>query len=274
MTESAKINVAIIGDLAIGENITPSGSKTSPGGAAYYSMIGAVNFSPNIGIVAKIGDDFERKILEDRGVDARGVKQISGKSCRFIAIQHEDNTREVIAERGVAETVDPKIMPRDYLSAQFIHLATQLPEHALIWLEYLRGHPAISVDTFEDFVELYPEESKKMLDLAGMIFINLTEYKALGLTEHSYPHKPVVLKLGKDGVIYRSPKETISIPALKVTTVETSGAGDVLAGAFLTLLSLGVSTATALEKATHLASQSVTQFGVEHLLAQHNTELT
>lgn len=268
--KNSEINLAIIGDLAIGKNITPHGEKTSFGGAVYYSMVGAIHFSKNVGIVGKIGNDFDMKIIEEQDVDTQGVKQVPGKSCLFTAIQHKDNTRDFTAERGVAKTVDLTILPKDYLSAKFIHLSTQLPEHALIWLEHLRQHPAVSVDTFETFVDLYPEETIKMLNKANMIFINLAEYKMLGLNEHSYPNKPVILKLDKDGVIYRSPTETLSIPAPQVEVVETSGAGDVLAGAFLSMLSLGLSTAEALEKAVNLASKAVTEFGIEHLFVKSN----
>jgi ribokinase len=270
--KKSEVKLVLVGDIALNQDITPHGEKISPGGAAYYSMVGAARFSDEVGVVGKIGSDFNPQLLNRRNIDLNGIQIESGDTCRFILTQYPDNTRNFEAKRGVAEDVDTTIFPEAYLDAQFIHLPTQLPEHALIWQEYFQGHRGISVDSFEAFIKSYPELTLRMFEQADMIFINHEEYQALGLNSDAYKDKPLVHKLGPGGVIYRSPNETLSIPAPKVYPLETTGAGDVLAGAFLALLSVGWNTSDALERAVMLASTSVIDFGVEHLPTKESME--
>jgi len=263
-----EVQVAFVGDIALNEDRTPHGSKVSPGGAAYYSMVGASFFTPEVGIVAKIGQDFDTELLERRNIDTAGVRQTEGDTCRFILTQYTDNTRDFSAERGVAEEVDTSIFPEQYWKAPYIHLPTQLPEHALHWLSFLEGHGNVSADPFEAFVREYPDLTRLMLEKADFIFINEEEYALLRATTSSLADKPVVLKKGPKGAMYMSPEETYTFPAPKVKALETTGAGDVLAGAFLAQLANGLSIPLALENAIAIASISVTQFGVEHIPAK------
>ncbi len=262
-----ELDVAIIGDIAWNQDITPLGNKISPGGAAYYSAVGAARFSEKVGIVAKIGRDFNTELLTQKGIDIEGVRVIDGgTTCRFVVTQHKDNTREFMAQRGVAGIVETAIFPDTYLSAKFIHLPTQLPEHALTWLDVLSSHKHVSVDSFEEFVKKFPELTRQMFRKASLIFANEVEFdivRQLGDVEFD---APIVLKKGKDGAAYIHGKEMIMVPAPMTVSKDTTGAGDVLAGAFLALRAKGVSIETALEQAVRTASLSVTSFGVEHIL--------
>ncbi len=269
-----EIGLAIVGDIAWNHNITPTGQKISPGGAVYLSAIGASHFSENVGTVARVGDDFDLTLLKRRGIDIEGIKVIpGGKTCHFVAIQHEDNTREIQVERGVAGIVETNIFPNRYLSAQYIHLSTQLPEHALIWLNFLDNHDNISVDSFEPFVESFPELTREMFRRANMIFANETEWSAIQQFGEEFEDKPLIIKRGKNGAVYRFRNETITIPAPQVNAVEVSGAGDVLAGAFLAQRAKGVILETALLNAVNLASLSVAKFGVEHIQSKREMPL-
>ncbi|MFH2022117.1 MAG: PfkB family carbohydrate kinase [Patescibacteria group bacterium] len=264
--------VILIGDIAFNEDITPAGSKVSPGGGAYYSMVGATHFSEAVGVVATIGADFDYQTLSRRKANLQGVKIKSGNTCRFVVTQYPDNSRDFSAKRGVAEQIDTTIFPSNYRDAKFIHLPSQLPEHALIWLSYLKGHSGLTVDAFKTFVIAFPELTRKMFDEASLIFLNEEEYRALNGSTPVLNEKPVILKLGERGAIYQSRTETYVVPAPRVNVLETTGAGDVLAGAFLAQLAEGVPIPLALETAVSLASRSVTEFGVEHLPTKESME--
>ena len=262
-----ELDVAIIGDIAWNQDITTSGNKVSPGGSAYYSAVGAARFSEKIGIVAKIGSDFDTALLTEKGIDIEGVRVIDGgTTCRFVITQHPDNTREFSAQRGVAGVVETEIFPDTYLSAKFIHLPTQLPEHALTWLDVLASHSHVSVDSFEEFVKEFPELTRQMFRKASLIFANETEFEIVRELGETSFDAPIVLKRGKDGASYIHGKEMIMVPAPMTEPIDTTGAGDVLAGAFLALRAQGVSIETALEQAVKTASLSVTSFGVEHIV--------
>jgi len=263
-----EIDIAIIGDLAFNHDITSSGEKTSVGGSAYYSAVGASRFSEKVGIVAKIGEDFDLSYLHKRSIDTEGVRLVSSeKSCRFVLRQHLDGTREFSAERGVARTVETEIFPKTYIRAKYIHLATQLPAHCLIWMNALENNVEgiISADSFEVFVKQFPDLTRRVFEKAGMIFTNEAELQILRqLGEVSF-ESPMILKKGAAGAVYINEGETIAVEAPKVEVVETTGAGDILAGAFLALRAKNIPVERALKKAVYLASRSITNFGVEHI---------
>lgn len=265
-----EIKLAIIGDVAWNHDITPTGQNISPGGAAYYSVVGASHFSENIGIVARVGNNFDLSLLKRRGIDIDGIRVIpGGKTCQFEVVQHSDGSRDFEAYRGVAGIVDTSIFPDRYFSSQFIHLSTQLPEHALTWLDIFTQHKGVSVDSFEFFVKQFPDLIRNMFQKANMIFTNESEWQVMQGFGDDFTGKPMIIKCGKDGAIYKHKDEILVIPAPKVEAVDFSGAGDILAGAFLTLRAQGVSVETALKDAVNLASYSVTKFGVEHILSMN-----
>lgn len=261
-----EIDVAIIGDIAWNRDITPQRQSVSPGGAVYYSAVGAARFSENIGAVAKVGEDFDLSLLLRRKIDISGIKVVpGGQTCQFVLTQYRDNTRDFEAQRNVAATVETGILPNTYLSARYIHLPTQLPTHSLTWLDFLANHQGVSVDSFEPFVAQYPELTREMFRRASMIFTNEAEIQTLRQFGDIAFDKPVIIKRGKDGAFYSNGEETLMVPAPNTKAIETSGAGDVLAGAFLAQRAQGIPVRAALEEAVRVASLSVTEFGVEHV---------
>lgn len=265
-----EIELAIIGDLAFNKDITPYGEKTSMGGSAYYSAVGASKYCENVGIVAKVGDDFDLEYLEKRKINIEGVKIVKGgQTARFVLYQHQDGNRDFKAERGVAVSVDTSIFPRSYLNAKYIHLATSLPEHYLVWINVLRtqisSSTIISADAFEQYVKEYPDLTREVLKLVGMIFLNEEELNLLSQFGELSFRVPIILKKGPLGAVYIEGEKTIRSPAPRVKAIETTGAGDILAGVFLALRAGNFPVEKALEEAVKTASYSVTEFGVEHL---------
>jgi ribokinase len=261
-----EIDVAIVGDIAWNHDITPQRKAKSPGGAAYYSAVGAARFSTDVGVVAKVGEDFDLNLLRRRQLDTMGVAVVPGQpTCEFVITQFSDNSRTFQANRGVSETVDTGIFPSSYLSARYVHLPTQLPEHSLAWLDFLKSHDSVSVDSFEAFVKQSPGLTLEMFRQASLIFTNEAEIQMLRQFGEVTVNKPMIIKRGSEGACYIDGTNTIMVPAPKVRAVETTGAGDVLAGAYLALRAQSVPIESALEQAAQTASLSVTEFGVEHI---------
>lgn len=278
MNVESEINSVFVGDIAFNTDITPQKEHTSIGGAAYYSAVGAVaairaeNLYSTAGIVASVGADFDLSFLIKKNIDLQGLAVVADeKTCQFTIIQHQDNTRDFKAERFVAEEVNTAIFPRTYSYAKFIHLATSLPQNYLIWMKFLAddvSNAKVSVDAFESFARQFPELTIEALNKADMIFINEEEANILSRRGTLRTDIPWILKYGAGGASYLKDSKEIKVAAPQVTTVETTGAGDILAGAFLALLSHYYKVEQALTIAVSLASQSITQFGVEHLASE------
>lgn len=265
-----ELDCAIIGNLAFNRDITPEGEQISFGGSAYYAAIGASKFSRKIGIVSRVGCDFDLRRLTSRNIDTKGVAVIpGGKTSRFTIIQHEDSSRDFESYMGVNSEVDPSIFPETYSSTKYIHLATSLPDHYIIWLNNLHSRifssTTVSIDTFETYVMQYPDITREAIKMAGMIFMNQEELRVIKQFGDISFSVPLVLKRGPLGAVYIDKDKTITIPAPKVKVIDTTGAGDVLAGTFLALRAQGTSIDEALRLAVNNASQSITNFGVEHI---------
>lgn len=265
-----EIKVIIVGHIAFNKDITISGTRVSIGGAAFYSAVGAsLGGGNNSGIVALVGEDFDLNKLSNLSIDLTGIQTIKDKkTARFTVTQLENNSRTFSANWGVANDVESNVYPIKYSSAPFVHLSTAPPQQQLEWIKIIREvnpKTLISVDTFEQFAIDYPDESLMAMKEADFIFINKEEASILDFKNSPLFSKPHILKLGADGAIYRDKKSYFHIKAPVVKVIDTTGAGDVLAGVFLSQIAKGETKKAALKTAVKLASNSIRRFGVNHL---------
>jgi sugar/nucleoside kinase (ribokinase family) len=156
--------------------------------------------------------------------------------------------------------------PAAYFQARHVHLGTMPPAQQIAWLTFLRDHglrAPVSVDTFEHFVTTQPDASREACDLADLIFINEAEYAGLYRDSES-PKAPTILKHGPLGADFISDGVTRSAPpAPTAHVVDGTGAGEILAGAYLALRASGLTNRRALDYAVRAATSSVTEFGVD-----------
>ena len=270
------MNLVIIGDTAKDINIF-KGRKTNEksnkdvimmnnGGACYYSAVGASVFG-KCGVVTKIGQDFDIDNYRSLGVDITGIKMIKGNTTRFFQtfLSADGQEREFKAERNPDSKVHFEDIPRSYLTnSEYILISTTLPENQLQLIQAIRksSNAKIAVDTLKEFAN--EEITREVFDNADIAFID-REFEKLLNTKA----KIKIIKYGKTGCLYIDGKKTIAqknsviIPDKEV--VDKTGAGDILTGAFLTLLSKTKNPQIALKKANELATESITEYGVEHL---------
>lgn len=81
--------------------------------------------------------------------------------------------------------------------------------------------------------------------------------------------KVVVVTLGSKGALVFDGKNTIEIDAVEVKAVDTNGAGDMFAGAFLYAVATGKDYAAAGKLASHAAATTVCNFGPRLSPAEH-----
>ncbi len=73
----------------------------------------------------------------------------------------------------------------------------------------------------------------------------------------------VIITLGSKGAFVLTKTEKVSVPAFKVTAVDTTAAGDTFCGAFAVVLVEGKSLKDALQFASAAAAISVTRIGAQ-----------
>ncbi|MFH1714006.1 MAG: PfkB family carbohydrate kinase [Candidatus Nealsonbacteria bacterium] len=262
-----QFDLIVIGHISYDENNTFFGTKTVPSGAAYLVALPASIYSKKIGVVARVGEDYDLENLKKLKIDLNGIKVIpGGKTTRFYHNYKTKNgsIRNFKAELNVGVDLCPNDIPTDYLNSKFIHIATMPPHQQKKFIDFLKSKTKakLSIDTLEQYVQQWPKKVLQNFSLVDLIFIDKREKKLIGALKR----KNVVIKKGADGAECFYNNRVIKIVAPRVKVVDKTGAGDVLAGVFLILLAKGKKPVFALKEAVNLASKSVTQFGIDFLL--------
>lgn len=260
----------MVGHLALNKTRTLKGEESYWGGAGYHVAWAAASFLPKgrVGLVSVCGRDFDLTGLEKAGVDLRGVRIEPGKDSDVFVINENSQGRSFKALGRLALGVSLAEAPEVYQGAEWWHLATATPQQQQQWLGQLGGRGrvrSVSGDSFEIFVKQSTGEVVKVFESLNLIFANKREWSGVG--GKMLERKSLVLKRGSQGAIYfrRGKRETaVWAPRVK-SVVDTTGAGEVLAGVFLAWRLRGFSARKSLEAACRVASWSVEDFGVEHL---------
>ncbi len=270
------MDVVVIGDTAKDINIfkgrTQKGSYekdtkvVNNGGACFYSSVGASIFG-NCGVVTKIGEDFDINNYRKFGIDVTGVSTVEGKTTRFFQtfLMQDGQEREFRAERNLKTKVSIQDIPLEYLSnSKYIFLSTTLPENQLQLIKDIRkvSNAKIAVDTLKEFSE--QPVTRQVYDNADIAFID-REFESLINSKA----KIKVIKYGKVGCLYLDENNQCIFNNKRIIpdneVIDKTGAGDVLIGSFLAVLSKTNNPQIALEKANAIATESILQYGVEHL---------
>ena len=285
--------VVFVGHLAINTDITADGiSYKTFGGSGYYtgataSIVKAEH--QTIGVSGRIGnDDFGKHIifsLRDLGIDISGIEIDEKKStARFQLTETGNSSDHRLFKGSLGAGIDiVTLFPLHYTQASYIHIATAPPQQQLEWINtfspQISPDSKISVDAFEAYAKKFPKETYDALTLStSYVFLNEEEWDVLekwghtsgGFTKLIFP-VPTILKRGARGatIIYPD-RSQIDVPAEQVTYINGTGAGETLAAVFLTRKAQGIDDKKALEEAVRIASLSVTDFGVDHVVKKRN----
>jgi sugar/nucleoside kinase (ribokinase family) len=261
---SCSATLVLVGHVGFATDQTASGSVTSPGGSGFAAAYAAAALLDGVGLVAQVGQDFDLNALRHLRIGMDGVAVLPGFSARFRIEQAADGGLSFSSDLGVAAEPSFTSFPASYLQARYVHLGSAPPRQQLAWLEFLRARGCqalVSVDMFEPFVAAEPEICREACARADFIFLNQAEYQGL-YDGGSHPPVPVIRKHGPGGAEYLADGISFRIPAPPVVEVDSIGAGEILAGAFLALRARGLAVERALAYSVAAAARSVTEFGV------------
>lgn len=253
--------------------------RTTIGGSAYISAYCSKTVANdlNIKIFSVIGEDFPLDIinfLKNKKIDVSEVQLLRGKSNSFF-IKEKNNKSKI----EIKHLLELDSFPRKK-KTKHLHISCRKgvnsPYSYLTTLEYERS----SMDVIFSSLAERDKEIKKCLELIDILFLNYEEYKILNKSmnsqiEFSFPKVTLIITKGKDGVIIKKGRKTLSFPGLNIDKkkiVSTIGAGDVFLGSFLGAYYSINSPLYALAVATSVAALSVQNFGISHI-SEKLTEL-
>lgn len=267
MINSDSPNLVIIGNIAydiIDFSKIKSNSKQliDIGGACVFSSIPASMFY-RVGMVGKIGNDFDVSKFYDYNIDLSGIKQIDKPTTKFYTIWNtsDGQDREVTGEVSKEMTVGFKDIPKKFLKAKHFHLTTAEPSNQLEIIEFLRQNTnaTISVDTIDDFAD--QTICREVFDNVDIAFIDKEYSNLLNCSANTK-----IIKYGKKGCLYWSKEKSFPVYSQVIEdVVDKTGAGDCLNGVFLNLRINGIDEEQALRVAADVATESIKHSGIFNL---------
>ena len=234
------------------------------GGACTFSAIPASMFS-RVGMVGKIGKDFDISKFYGYNIDLSAIKRLDMPTTRFLTIWNskDGQDRTITGNVDSKMEVGPDDIPKKFLGAKYFHLATATPEKQMEIIKYLRKNTdaTISVDTIDEFAK--QQKCKEVFDSVDIAFVD-REYS--NLIDCKAPIK--IIKYGKEGCLYYSKNKKFAVHANILNdreVVDKTGAGDCLCGAFISLISNGIDEEEALKTAVEIATESIKRRGILNL---------
>ncbi len=224
----------------------------SCGGSAANTIVGLARLGCKVGFIGKVANDVEGRLLikdfRSEGVDVRGIIHSSlGESGQVMGFVDKKGARALYIDSGVNDTIAIGEIESDYFScSKFLHLTSfvgsqsfqtqkdllkAVPEQVKISFDpgalYARkGFSGLEPVIKKSYLVL--PNSKELAQLTGE-----TDYQKGAEFLIAKGVKIVAVKLGARGCYVTNGHERHLVEALKVTTVDTTGAGDAFCAGFL-----------------------------------------
>ncbi len=267
-------------------------SKRASGGSAANTIIAASYFGARTFYSCKVANDengdFYINDLQQAGVEYHhNLKREDGITGKCLVMITPDAERTMNTFLGISETVSVKELHTDAIATSTYayiegYLVTSASGRAAA-IELRRQAEQHNVKTALSLsdpamVQFFRDGLLEMIgDGVDLLFCNHAE--ALSFTQTETLNDAIAalkttastfaITCGKEGAVVFDGNELINIAPHNVTAVDTNGAGDMFAGAFLYAITRGHSFADAGKLASLASAQVVAQFGPRLQPEQH-----
>ncbi len=259
------INLDLIANVdrlpAPGETVHGSGFATAPGGKGANQALAAARAGVAVRMVGAVGkDSFAAEalaLLRDGKVDLSGVAETFASTGTALIMVGDDGENMISVVPGANGSVLPGDLSKAFLrKGDVVLLQHEIPLQTVsAALDAARGAGAVTVLNTAPF----SRDAAAFLGKADYVVANETEFdlyaEAMSLKGADRPARmhdfaaqtgrTIVVTLGGDGVLAATPTDFLQVAALKITPVDTVGAGDTFCG----YLAAGLSTGLGLEQA-------------------------
>jgi len=253
------------------------------GGKGANQAVAARLCGADVFMVARVGDDLfgpsSIKNFEKLGIDATHVRQVAGVSSGVAPIFVDPSGQNrIIVVKGANDTLKPADVDAaaDILkSADCIVLQFEIPLETVYYtIKFARKHeircilnpaPAQPIDmqAIADLDYFVPNESEAEA-ISGMPVRTVEDAKKCAGKLLAGGIRRVILTLGANGSLLAGQREGMEhMPAFKVKSVDSTGAGDAFIGSFATFLGEGLPEQEAVRRANLYAGLSTTGVGTQ-----------
>ncbi|MCX5047486.1 MULTISPECIES: ribokinase [unclassified Streptomyces] len=257
----------------LGETVTGREFRTVPGGKGANQAIAAARAGATVSMIGAVGNDAFgtrlRSTLDHSGVGTDHLRTVEAPSGTAHIVVDDEGGNAIVVIPGANGTVD-HLVPGDeglIASADALLLQLEIPMAAVVaGARTARAHGVRTILTPAPARPLPPE----LMAATDLLVPN--EHEAATLTGLTDPRgaaaslldqvPEVVVTLGSAGSLYAARgSDPLTVPAPRVTAVDSTGAGDTFVGALAVALGEGRPMAEALAWAGAAAALSVQRPG-------------
>jgi ribokinase len=261
-----------------GETVHGSDYALFPGGKGANQALAARRAGASVRMIGAVGDDEMGRValteLEKAGVDLSSVARRSGTTGVAIITVDKKGENTIVISPGANATVSAAQSTGSFKASDTLLLQMEVPfAESQAVARTARKAGARVVLSLAPFSPLTPE------DLAAVSILVVNEHEAADLARHlglaasgakavvtalaKRLGKTVIATLGPDGVIASGEDGTVSAPAIPLTPVDTTGAGDTFCGVLAAFLDEGAGLERALRFAAAAGSLACTKEGAQ-----------
>lgn len=258
--------------------------KRAGGGSAANTIYAACQFGANTFYSCKVANDefgdFYIKELGEQNIHTNlGEDREPGVTGKCLVMVSPDAERTMLSYLGISETLDSSDLNKEALAdSQYVYLEGYLVtsdtgRQACIDAKKIAESNGVKTAlTLSDpgMVQFFRGGLEDMIG-NGVDLLFANDVEALSWTgkatiaeaaeDLKSIAKSFVITLGKEGALLFDGENFINIAANAVTAIDTNGAGDMFAGAFLYALSTGENFETAGKLASLASATTVSNFG-------------
>ena len=269
-----------------GTTAASSSLSVYPGGKCINQAIGAALLGHPVSVIGRVGDDADSddiyKTIKDYAIDHQGLmrteREQTGQAYIFVGKSGESM---ISLLPGANRTITPDDMVRNrrlFSRNGFCLLQTEIPMPALVEAARLAKEQNMTTVLKPSACDALPESLLKNID---MLIPNSDELALLCHDGNSMEEKAaryidrgirtVIVTRGADGCYVRTEEISEYIPAIGITSVDVSGAGDAFICCLVSYLIYGYGILSAARIATYAAGISTTRQGTVPALVNRST---
>lgn len=266
-----------------GETIEAPRFEMGFGGKGANQAVAAALLGAEVSMVTKVGDDLfgpnTKKNFESHGIDTTHVDIVPGVSSGVAPIFVDPSSRNsILIIKGANARLAPADIDRamgairesDIVIMQLeveletVYYAIAQCEKAKVRviLNPAPANPALDIEKIRSVFIFAPNETE-LQTLTGMPTDSLDEVKAAARFLLSKGLSRIIVTLGDKGSLYISRDEELLVPARRVASVDSTGAGDAFIGCFATKFVETGDIRSALESANVYAALSTMKNGTQ-----------
>jgi len=270
-----------------GETVEAPSFEMGHGGKGANQAVAAAKLGASVIMVTKVGDDMFAdntiRNLASFGVDTKHVQRVPGRSSGVAPIMVEPSgENSILIVKGANADLSPADIERaadDLKSCDIILLQLEIPlETVYAAIAFGKRHgvktllnpapasPELDPEKIRDASFLVPNETELAI-LTGLPVETEEEVAAAARGLIAKGVGTVIVTMGARGALLVTSTASQRVPSIKVTPVDTTGAGDAFVGGFARYYAAGASLEDALEKAVRYAADSVTRRGTQKAYA-------